>query len=229
MLTERELMERQDLGISPAARMAAQTALTRAGVSIDDIGCFDFYSCFPIAVFNVAHDSFGLNSEDPRQLTVTGGLPYFGGPGNNYSMHAIASLTERLRAHPGSYGFIGANGGFLSKYAAAVYSTRPAPWRERDSAQLQREIDAMPAPLLLEQADGEGYIETYTIIYKAGQPATAIIVGRLTSEEQRFLALSDPTDPTTLQFMAEADPLRAPVRVRSTAEGNRFVLRRDGP
>ncbi len=155
-LAERELMERQDLGVSPAARLAAHSALSRAGVSVDDIGYFDFYSCFPIAVFNVAQDAFGLRADDPRRLTVTGGLPYFGGPGNNYSMHAIASLMEKLRADPESYGFIGANGGFLSKYAAAVYSTRPTPWHERDSAQLQREIDAMAAPVLLEQADGDG-------------------------------------------------------------------------
>ena len=228
-LTERELMERQDLGVSPAARLAAHSALSRARVGVHDIAYFDFYSCFPIAVSNVSQDAFGLSSDDPRQLTVTGGLPYFGGPGNNYSMHAIASMVEKLRADPETYGFVGANGGFLSKYAAAVYSTRPTPWHERDSAQLQREIDAMPAPVLLEQADGDGVIETYTVIYKSGQPASAVIVGRLTDGEQRFIALSDAADPTTLQTMVNGDPLRAPVRVRSTEKGNRFVLRRNGP
>ena len=67
--------------------------------------------------------------DDPRGLTVTGGLPFFGGAGNNYSMHAIAETVQRARANPGSYGFVGANGGIMSKYSVGVYSTTPAAWR----------------------------------------------------------------------------------------------------
>ena len=40
--------------------------------------------------------------DDPRGLTVTGGLPYAGGPGNNYAMHSIAVMMEKLRARPGT-------------------------------------------------------------------------------------------------------------------------------
>ena len=40
-------------------------------------------------------------------------------------MHAIAETVERARQAPGSYGFVGANGGVMSKYSAGVYSTRP--------------------------------------------------------------------------------------------------------
>lgn len=38
-------------------------------------------------------------------------LPYHGGPGNNYTMHGIAAMVKRLRAHPGDFGFVTANGG----------------------------------------------------------------------------------------------------------------------
>ena len=78
-------------------------------------------------VFNIC-DGLGLAVDDPRGLTLTGGLPFFGGPGNNYSMHAIAETVQRARQAPGSYGFVGANGGVMSKYSAGVYSTRPAEW-----------------------------------------------------------------------------------------------------
>ena len=82
----------------------------------------------PIAV-RVVTDALGLAADDPRGLTVTGGLPFFGGPGNDYSMHAIADTVTALRARPGAFGLVGANGGALHKYSAGVYSTTPAAWQ----------------------------------------------------------------------------------------------------
>ncbi|GDY58996.1 hypothetical protein SVIO_096190 [Streptomyces violaceusniger] len=125
-LRERDLMERQDLSSAPASVAAARHALEVAGITTDDLATIDLYSCFPIAVTNIC-DGLGLDPADPRGLTVTGGLPFFGGAGNNYSMHAIAETAHRLRAAPGGYGLVGANGGNLSKYSVAVYSTTPAP------------------------------------------------------------------------------------------------------
>ena len=43
---------------------------------------------------------FSAPARMPRGLTVTGGLPYFGGPGNNYSTHGIAEMVARCRAAP---------------------------------------------------------------------------------------------------------------------------------
>ncbi|MFN4116850.1 MAG: hypothetical protein ACK4F7_10190, partial [Inhella sp.] len=79
-----------DLGLEGKMLAAAFAA---AGKSADDMAAFDFYSCFPVPVFNAAVDGLGLSADDPRGLTVTGGLPYFGGAGNNYSMHAFATMA----------------------------------------------------------------------------------------------------------------------------------------
>lgn len=89
--------ERCDYASSPAIAAAGSAALATAGVGIDAIDAFDLYSCFPSAV-QLAMRALAIADEDPRQLTVTGGLAAFGGPGNNYSMHAIASMLERVRA-----------------------------------------------------------------------------------------------------------------------------------
>ena len=62
---------------------------------------FDLYSCFPLPVFKIC-DGFGLTADDPRGLTLTGGLPFFGGAGNNYSMHGIAETVAECRAHQAS-------------------------------------------------------------------------------------------------------------------------------
>ena len=71
---ERIPTTRADLSRSPASVLAVKRALESAGVGIGDIDLIDFYSCFPIAVFNV-RDGLGMAEDDPRALTLTGGLP----------------------------------------------------------------------------------------------------------------------------------------------------------
>src|SRR3954453_16444096 len=161
-LRERNLMDRADLSASPASVLAARHALEIAGISPDELTTIDLYSCFPAPVFNIA-DAFGLAADDPRGLTLTVGLPFFGGAGNNYSMHAIASTVDRARQSPGTFGFVGANGGSMSKYSVGVYTTTPTAWQPDRSAAFQTEIDAWPAPAQARQADGWATVETYTV------------------------------------------------------------------
>jgi acetyl-CoA C-acetyltransferase len=213
-------MERRDLASSPASVLAARQALAVAGLQVDEIDLFDFYSCFPIAVFN-ARDGLGISPEDPRPLTVTGGLPYFGGAGNNYSMHAIASMVRALRARPGARGLVAANGGFLSKYSVGVYSSAPAPWRAFDSRGLQAEINVWPAPALAPGA-GAGVIETYTIDYAAKVPV-GIVIGRLIEGGARFIAMTNPAGSPLVDEMATKDPLGAAVTLSVNAEGRSII------
>ncbi len=222
-LAEREVLDRQDLGTYPAAVMACKASLRQAGASVDDMSFFDIYSCFPIAVSSVAIDGLGLAADDPRGLTVTGGLPYFGGPGNNYSMHAICSMVEQLRSKPGSLGLIGANGGYLSKFAVGIYSTRPAPFTPMDNAAMQAEIDGWPAPVRAQQPDGWATIETYTVVYVKGRPDYAVVVAR-TPAGERFLANTEPGDDETVGAILDGDALGRRVFVRVTGRGNRFAF-----
>jgi acetyl-CoA C-acetyltransferase len=217
---ERSPIERSDLSSGPASVMAIRRSLDVAELGLDQISAFDFYSCFPIAVFNV-RDGLGMSAGDPRTLTVTGGLPYFGGAGNNYSMHAIATMIRRLRAAPGEYGLVAANGGFLSKYSVGIYSTRPARWRGFDSKALQAEIDAWPAPVLA-PGEGEGVVKTYTIDYSGPEPV-GVVIGRLNEGGARFVAMTDPTDPSLARKMIEADPLGASVTVSMNADDRSII------
>jgi acetyl-CoA C-acetyltransferase len=220
---ERDIMSREDLGASPAARLACREALGAAHVTLDDIALFDLYSCFPIAVFNVC-DGLGLSPQDPRGLTVTGGLPYFGGPGNSYSTHAIASMVEKLRARPETFGLVGANGGHMSKYSVGIYSTRRAQFTRCDSSSLQAHVDSWPAPSLAPEADGPATIESYTIVHGKSGPSHAVVVGRLDGTGERFLANTHDEDDRTLHAMIDEDPLGAVIHVRSFEYGNRFVF-----
>src|SRR5215213_6250342 len=205
---EHTILERADLSRSPAAIRASETALAAAGKTMAEMAFIDLYSCFASPVFNIT-DAFGLPTDGSRGLTMTGGLPFFGGAGNNYSMHAIASMAVRLRAQPGSFGFVGANGGFMSKYAVGIYSTTPAAWKAVDSAPIQAAVDALPQPTIAERPIGSAQIETYTVEYdRAGRPERGIIIGQL-GDGSRFIANTPDGDSETLQRLADeqAEPV----------------------
>lgn len=222
---ERSPLERRDLGAYDAAALAARRALSTAGLTPADIAVFDLYSCFPVAVFAV-RDGLGLEANDRRALTVTGGLPFFGGAGNNYSMHAIASMVRALRASPAARGLVGANGGFLSKYSVGIYSARPAEWRGFDSSAIQAEIDAWPTPAFTNAARA-GTVETYMIDHSRA-PAHAVFIGRTTGGE-RFVAMASPDDPAIVEAAQARDPIRATLtcapdeRGRLVASGLRWA------
>jgi len=218
-LEEQPLLRRPDLGHAPSAVMAVREALAMAGIGIDDVATFDLYSCFPVPVFNIC-DGMGIAPDDPRRLTLTGGLPFFGGAGNNYSMHAVAETVAQMRAMPGQFGLVGANGGILSKYSVGVYSSTAVEWKPDRSPQLQAQIDSWPTAAVTENADGHGTVETYTVRRDDGRP-TGIIIGRL-DDGSRFLSTTEDDDLITL--LIDGDPLGSAVRVHSFEYGNRCTL-----
>ncbi|MGN6250356.1 MAG: acetyl-CoA acetyltransferase [Marmoricola sp.] len=223
-LRERPLLERPDLGSAPASVRAARHALDLAGIGIADVATFDFYSCYPVAVLATAVDGLGLSPGDPRGLTLTGGLPFFGGAGNDYAMHAIAETVQAVRRAPGSFGFVGANGGMLSKYSAGVYSTAPVPWRDDDSAVLQAELDAAPTVPVTLHPSGWARIETFTLTHERDGRRTGIVVGRLEDDDTRFLATTVRDDDEMLALLAGPEPIGERVFVCATPRGNRVVL-----
>lgn len=219
---EPDILERADPGAYPAAGSALDAALAAAGKSIADIDLLDFYSCFPIAVFSTAIDHFGLSPDDLRGLTVTGGLPYFGGAGNGYSSHAIAEMVGRLRQQHRAFGLVGANGGFQSKYAALVLSDSPAVFPGWSSA--IRPDDGTPDVAGL--AECSGTIETYTVVYAKDRPHYAIVIGRL-PDRRRFIARAD--DAETVGALVADDPLGRSVALTNDGTVNRFTLAGDVP
>ncbi|MFT3714508.1 MAG: acetyl-CoA acetyltransferase [Gordonia sp. (in: high G+C Gram-positive bacteria)] len=216
---EQSLMDRPDLSRGPASTAAVHEALDMAGIGIDDVDAFDLYSCFPIAVSNITEE-FGLAPDDPRGLTATGGLPYFGGPGNDYSMHGIAEIVDRVRRTPGSTGLVTANGGMMSKFSVGVYSAVPAPWRPSTSARLQQELDAGDTVPLCRFADGPATIETFTVLDPGRDSRTGLVIGRL-ADGSRFLSTVHRDDDALFdRLLTGEDPIGTAVWARSSAKGN---------
>lgn len=199
--TELKLSQRPDLAGNPASLASVGAALARAGKGIDAMRYIDFYSCFAIPVFNQC-DHFGLSVDDPRGLTLTGGLPFFGGAGNNYSAHVIAEAVQKVRGDRGSYALVGANGGWMSKYATGIYSTDPADWSGNDRfAVLPKATDKVP---VAREPVASAVVETYTI-NRGPKGAEAIFIGRSDAGE-RVVGNADLADPATAAAFESGEP-----------------------
>ena len=231
---EKSILGRQNYYSSEAMRVMAEQVFANNSASedlgIDDIEHIDFYSCFPSAVA-MARDTFGLSVDDPRQLTITGGLPFHGGAGNNYVMNSIAAMVEKVRADKGSYGLVTANGGYFSKHAAGIYSTNPVEgdWSRTDPAFYQKVLDDAPDTPSIESPNGDATIETYTVLYgRDNQPRQGIVIGRLGElgdpTAERFVAIVD-DDSDVLEGMTQEDMIGSKGFVSRGDELNKFSLK----
>ena len=206
------ISKRDNYYSSPAIRTAGARCLSLAGVSVDELAHVDLYSCFPSAV-QIAASELGLSEE--RQLTVTGGLPFAGGPLNNYVMHSIASMAQVLREHPGELGLCSANGGYVTKHAMGLYSTEPPAggFRHED---VQAEVDRAPTREVTGEHVGPATIEGYTVMHDHNGPNVALIAA-LTPQGVRTFARS--TDPATMATLVAEEAVGRPIVVdRATAE-----------
>jgi acetyl-CoA C-acetyltransferase len=197
------ITERVDYHSSPAIKSMGERALSMAGAGIGDMQYIDLYSCFPSAV-QIGRDMLGIAHDDPRTLTMTGGLPYFGGPGNNYVTHSIATMVERLRADRQALGLVTANGWYVTKHSAGVYGARPPEqaWQRTDPKLDQKTIDAQAKPAFTEQPSGAATVETYTVTFdRDGAPELGIVIGR-DADGRRFIA-NTPGDRRTLEAMTK--------------------------
>lgn len=184
--------ERASLGASTAIGIAGRAALEAAGLTLDDVARFDLYSCFPSAV-QLALASLGLagpRGGDARPITVTGGLPYAGGPGNNYVSHSIAAMVDACRQDPASVGLVTALGWYATKHSVGLYSSEPpaAGFRAVDPARTQREVDAGPSREAAGPVDGEGVVEATSIAFDRDGAPTIGIVSVLLADGRRALA-----------------------------------------
>lgn len=212
---------RQSLTRSDAMAAVLKRTMDLGQTDIRDIEHLDLYSCFPCAV-QFACDAVNL---DPfsRQLTQTGGLPFFGGAGNNYSMHAIASIVEKLRVDPGSTGLVLANGGFLSKESAGLYATTPNPdWQPVDNAEIQASIDNSPEVPRADASNG-GTIESYSVVYAKAQLFIGYVFCR-TKDGGRFMARTAAHDEVTLRALVENDLMGQTVKPIVTKKRNVLEL-----
>jgi acetyl-CoA C-acetyltransferase len=198
-------------GIEAAGRAALAAASAAAGsaqtVGIDDIDVLDVYSCFPSAI-ELASAALGLATDDGRGLTVTGGLPYFGGPGNNYTAHSIATITDILRGSADAAGSTADHGGtglrlglatglswYITKHAVGIYGTQPPPggFHRGDTTTDQAIIDdsAVEIALEVDQPTVATVVGATVVRDGDGAPQSAPLIATLPDGRRMALAAAD--------------------------------------
>jgi acetyl-CoA C-acetyltransferase len=140
---------------------------------------------------NFARDALGLDAGEARPLTLTGGLPYHGGAGNNYLTHAIATLVARLRSDPSAYGLLSGVGMHMTNHAFAVYSATPGPVAPPDLAAVQRRVSQVPVRVIRNPAVGAATIAAYSVVHDREGPAWGLAVCDLPGGDRCYARTRD--------------------------------------
>jgi acetyl-CoA C-acetyltransferase len=154
-------------------------------------------------------------------LTLTGGLPFFGGPGNNYSMHAIVEAVARVRANRSSLAMVAANGGYLSKHSVGIYgSVEDGTWQPTADAALRARFAALPTVALAPETTNRASVESWVLTLRKGAPEMAYVAARV--GEERLLAKPCEGDTGTLAAMREREPIGRAIAVSHDGKVHRF-------
>ena len=167
------VVQRRAMHQSPAMRLVGDAVASTLGSEVRDVEYLDLYSCFPAAVQLQMRE---MNVPADRQLTLTGGMTFGGGPLNNYSFQSLAKLVGELRADPGSRGIATAVSGMVTKFGASAWSSAaPAePCAIHDVSEAARA--ATEIVNVDEQFEGRAIVAGYTVAYDKGRPFQAIAV-----------------------------------------------------
>jgi acetyl-CoA C-acetyltransferase len=229
---------RRAFGESLSMKAAYEEAFRSAGLDLaagdaEKVAAYDIYSCFPVAVEQACR-CLGLDPDttDVSRLTATGGLPYHGGPGSNYSGHGLCALIAKLRLESfrDKLGMVCANGGNLTEHGTGIFSTAPPPmtYSRRDPAEYKPDCE-LPKDQFAFAPNGKGKVVTWTVSYKKkpeGALDTAIIIGEMTSGPdagKRFIAVSQNGDEATMNWMVDACRIGAEVDVVCDGKKEQFT------
>ena len=203
------LSHRADFHSSPAIRLAGRSAFALAGTEVTAVDHVDLYSCFPSAV-EIAAAELGVAVDDAaRPLTVTGGMTFAGGPGNNYGTHSLATVVGALRAAPGTTALTTGLGWYLSTHSIGLYGTEPPTVTHGDNGGLadgtvtesaagfawadpQGAIGALPQSTPDADARGEVTVETYSVSFaRTGSPERAVVACRTLEGRRAWAQVTD--------------------------------------
>jgi acetyl-CoA C-acetyltransferase len=208
------LAERTALGRCPGAAVAGAKALDIAGLDAGRLDFVELYSCFPIAVTCYA-DELGLDLS--RDVTVTGGMPFAGGPLNNYVLQATCRMAELLCRRPTATGLVSSVSGLLTKQGFGVWSRTPGPagFEFADVSDAVR-ADNPPRPVVTDFY-GNARVAGYTVMYQGGQRQRAVAVVDL-PDGGRAVTINE--QPEVMESVEHEDLCNRTV----TVQGGRFEL-----
>jgi len=167
------LAQQRRLHTHPGTVLAGERALALAGVARQDVDAAELYSCFPAAIQSFARD---LDLPATCPWTVTGAMPFAGGPYNSFSLEGVARMVEVLRGDERRVGLVSNLSGIFGKQACVLLSNVPNPdgYRYED---VTAAVAASDPPLPLDgDYVGPATIVGYTVVFAGGAPSHAVAI-----------------------------------------------------
>jgi len=173
------LAQQRQLHSHPGTVLCGQRARALAGIATHDVTAAELYSCFPSAIRSFAYD---LKLEDGCPLTVTGAMPFAGGPFNHFSLEGVARMVEVLRsgeagaASERRIGLVSNLSGIFGKQGCVLLSNMPKDggYGYEDITRAVAETDR-PVPLTGDYA-GPATIVGYTVMFNRDEISHGIAI-----------------------------------------------------
>ena len=164
------VIQRPELTSPIGLKLAAKYLLATAAQNNIKPTFYELYSCFPVAVQLFAEV---LNIPENIDKTITGGMPFAGGPLNNYMLHATAQMLMKIREDNSEVGLITGVSGMMTKQALAIWGKNPAMDFESNDVTKEAEKLELPVPMS-SLSSGEGKVIGCTTLYEKNVPLKAV-------------------------------------------------------
>ena len=199
---------RASLSSCAGARLAGAAALNASGLLPTQLDLIELYSCFPVAVEMVAE---ALGIETTRDVTITGGMPFAGGPFNNYVLQATCRMAQLIREGRGRAGLVSSVSGIMTKQGFGIWASQPSAngfafkdvSAETAACEGVKEVDSHFA--------GAAVVAGYTVLHDKDQLPRALVLAN-TAAGTRTLAWSK--DPAVAQRLQSSEFCGAAITVQ---------------
>ena len=180
------LIQRPSLISSAGLKLASEKINEVVDKHSINLNLIDLYSCFPVAVQQFENVS-NLNTKTSR--TITGAMPFAGGPLNNYMLHATVQALLKLRSQSG-HSLITGVSGMMTKQSFCLWSSEyQMPFYHADVTKKAQQLDK-PIPIS-NAKHGNGIVIGYTVLYEGTKPTLGVFYIEDSQGERKVVTSED--------------------------------------
>ena len=180
------LIQRPSLISSAGLKLASEKINEVVDKHSINLNLIDLYSCFPVAVQQF-ENVLNLNTKTSR--TITGAMPFAGGPLNNYMLHATVQALLKLRSESG-HSLITGVSGMMTKQSFCLWSSEyQMPFYHADVTKKAQQLDK-PIPIS-NAKHGIGIVIGYTVLYEGTKPTLGVFYIEDSQGERKVVTSED--------------------------------------
>ena len=181
------VIQRPDITYPVGLQLASNFLLETAKKNKIYPSLYELYSCFPVAVQLFSES---LNVPENADKTITGGMPFAGGPLNNYMLHATAQMLMKIRKNTNEIGLITGVSGMMTKQALAIWGKEPVMDFESMDVTAEAEKLEIPVPMS-DLKQGNAKIIGCTTLYEKINPSKAVFYAEDSQGHRLVLTSTD--------------------------------------